>query len=210
MIDFFNVNNLIICGKANQDIPVEKLRKNKTDEVWLCGTDKRKGADLYFEIHGIKTSHKNVVEKFSKEVYNNGCGLTVSNTISGMLIYAWQHGYTDIEMLGTPMILEQYRSQRGCVEHIVNWLNENGLCVIWEDQNMAEKKNKPNEEKKAEQKTSEQKAESKATKEQKIVKVKVFENLTGEWGVFELGKSYEVSEVLAKQFVKDKLAEIEK
>ena len=107
------MNNLIICGKANQNVPVKKLRMNKTDEVWLCGTDIREGADLYFEIHGIKVPHKNVITKFEDEVIYNESGISPSNTISGMMIYAWLKGYKNITLLGCPMIINEYPQVQG-------------------------------------------------------------------------------------------------
>ena len=207
MIDFSNVNNLIICGKANQDIPVEKLRKNKTDEVWLCGTDRRKGADLYFEIHGIKVPHKNVVTKFEENIYNNKSGLSPSNTISGMMLYAWLHGYTHITLLGCPMMINEYVQHRETVERLMDYLNTHGLTVIWEERNMAtvneinEKPAKKNE------KVEKAAAPKKASAEP--VKVRILTELVGSYGKFRPGV-YELDAELAQQFINDKVAEAEK
>lgn len=204
------MNNLIICGKANQDISVEKLKKNKTDEVWLCGTDSRPGADLYFEIHGIKVRHKDakVVTKFDPEIYSksNLVGLTVSNTISGELIYAWMHGYKNIEILGAPMQLPEYLTQRGCVVQMVDYLNAHGLNVVWEDKmatvnEINEKPAKKNE--KVEKAVTTKKAE------EGTVKVRILTELLGSYGKFKPG-IYEIKAELAKQFIKDKVAEVEK
>ena len=191
------MKDLIICGKANQNVSVKKLRNNKDVEVWLCGTDSRSGADLYFEIHGIKVPYQNVVRKFEPEVYNNKAGLTVSNTISGMLIYAWQHGYKNITLLGAPMIIGEYPQQRVAVVQIVNYLNENGLNVVWEDINMAAKKNA---EKKAEGTETVETAVNNPKTSGPKIKVKITSFLCGEWGSFEPGV-YEIDARLALQFV---------
>lgn len=173
------MNRLIICGKANQDIPVKKLRTSKNDEVWLCGTDSREGADLYFEIHNIKVPHENVVRKFGEEVYNNKSGITVGNTISGMLIYAWLHGYKDITLLGCPMVIKEYPQQRETVERLVNYLNGNGLKVTWEDMNMSEEKKN---ELKA--KSEPKKEEPKQGFSSKKVKVKFLTLICASYGTF--------------------------
>lgn len=189
------MNALIICGKANQDIPVNKLKSSKNDEVWLCGTDTREGADLYFEIHGLKVQHKNVITKFDEGVYNNKSGLSPSNTISGMLIYAWQHGYTDITLLGCPMVIKEYPQQRETVVRLVNYLNQNGLKVTWEDMNMSETK-------KAAAKAEEKKEEEVEVKEvhsSKTVKVKFLSLICASYGTFQPEQVAEIPEDIYKE-----------
>lgn len=204
------MKDLIICGKANQNISVKKLRNGKDKEVWLCGTDSRPGADLYFEIHGIKVRHKDakVITKFEPEIYSksNLVGLTVSNTISGELIYAWMHGYKNIEILGAPMLLPEYLDQRGCVVQMVDYLNTHGLNVVWEDKmatvnEINEKPAKKNE--KVEKAVTTKKAE------EGTVRVRILTELLGLYGKFKPG-IYEIKTELAKQFIKDKVAEVEK
>lgn len=196
------VNNLIICGKANQNKPVSKLKDSPEDEVWLCGTDRRRGADLYFEIHGIKVNHENVIRMFGEEIYYNESGLSPSNTISGMLIYAWLHGYTDITLDGCPMIAPEYVDHKATVVKLVRYLRDKGLKIKWEEEMATAKKPA---EKKEEAKKPEQK-ESKTANKATVVKVAIGENLNGSWGTFTPGV-YELDADLAKQFVKDKLAE---
>lgn len=196
------MNNLIICGKANQDIPVKKLRMNKTDEVWLCGTDIREGADLYFEIHGIKVPHKNVITKFDDEVIYNESGISPSNTISGMMIYAWLHGYKNITLLGCPMIIKEYPQQRITVVQLVHYLNRHGCNVVWEEMNMA------TAQKNAEKQAPETKeVQEKEVHSSKMVKAKFKTVICASYGTFQPKQVAEVPEDIFKDLEKAGLVE---
>ena len=196
------MNNLIICGKANQDIPVKKLRMNKTDEVWLCGTDIREGGDLYFEIHGIKVSHKNVITKFDDEVIYNESGISPSNTISGMMIYAWLHGYKNITLLGCPMIIKEYPQQRITVVQLVHYLNRHGCNVVWEEMNMA------TAQKNAEKQAPETKeVQEKEVHSSKMVKAKFKTVICASYGTFQPKQVAEVPEDIFKDLEKAGLVE---
>ena len=196
------MNNLIICGKANQDIPVKKLRMNKTDEVWLCGTDIREGADLYFEIHGIKVPHKNVITKFDDEVIYNESGISPSNTISGMMIYAWLHGYKNITLLGCPMIINEYPQQRITVVQLVHYLNRHGCNVVWEEMNMA------TAQKNAEKQAPETKeVQEKEVHSSKMVKAKFKTVICASYGTFQPHQVAEVPEDIFKDLEKAGLVE---
>lgn len=198
------MNNLIICGKANQDIPVKKLRMNKTDEVWLCGTDIREGADLYFEIHGIKVPHKNVITKFDDEVIYNESGISPSNTISGMMIYAWLHGYKNITLLGCPMIIKEYPQQRITVVQLVHYLNRHGCNVVWEEMNMA------TAQKNAEKQAPETKeVQEKEVHSSKMVKAKFKTVICASYGTFQPKQVAEVPEDIFKDLEKAGLVEKE-
>ncbi len=198
------MNNLIICGKANQDIPVKKLRMNKTDEVWLCGTDIREGADLYFEIHGIKVPHKNVITKFDDEVIYNESGISPSNTISGMMIYAWLHGYKNITLLGCPMIIKEYPQQRITVVQLVHYLNRHGCNVVWEEMNMA------TAQKNAEKQAPETKeVQEKEVHSSKKVKAKFKAVICASYGTFQPRQVAEVPEDIFKDLEKAGLVEKE-
>ena len=198
------MNNLIICGKANQDIPVKKLRMNKTDEVWLCGTDIREGADLYFEIHGIKVPHKNVITKFDDEVIYNESGISPSNTISGMMIYAWLHGYRNITLLGCPMIIKEYPQQRITVVQLVHYLNRHGCNVVWEEMNMA------TAQKNAEKQAPETKeVQEKEVHSSKMVKAKFKAVICASYGTFQPRQVAEVPEDIFKDLEKAGLVEKE-
>lgn len=198
------MNNLIICGKANQDIPVKKLRMNKTDEVWLCGTDIREGADLYFEIHGIKVPHKNVITKFDDEVIYNESGISPSNTISGMMIYAWLHGYKNITLLGCPMIIKEYPQQRITVVQLVHYLNRHGCNVVWEEMNMA------TAQKNAEKQAPETKeVQEKEVYSSKMVKAKFKTVICASYGTFQPRQVAEVPEDIFKDLEKAGLVEKE-
>ena len=196
------MNNLIICGKANQDVPVKKLRMNKTDEVWLCGTDIREGADLYFEIHGIKVPHKNVITKFDDEVIYNESGISPSNTISGMMIYAWLHGYKNITLLGCPMIIKEYPQQRITVVQLVHYLNRHGCNVVWEEMNMA------TAQKNAEKQAPETKEfQEKEVHSSKMVKAKFKTVICASYGTFQPHQVAEVPEDIFKDLEKAGLVE---
>jgi len=198
------MNNLIICGKANQNIPVKKLRMNKTDEVWLCGTDIREGADLYFEIHGIKVPHKNVITKFDDEVIYNESGISPSNTISGMMIYAWLHGYKNITLLGCPMIIKEYPQQRITVVQLVHYLNRHGCNVVWEEMNMA------TAQKNAEKQAPETKeVQEKEVHSSKMVKAKFKAVICASYGTFQPRQVAEVPEDIFKDLEKAGLVEKE-
>lgn len=198
------MNNLIICGKANQDIPVKKLRMNKTDEVWLCGTDIREGADLYFEIHGIKVPHKNVITKFDDEVIYNESGISPSNTISGMMIYAWLHGYKNITLLGCPMIIKEYPQQRITVVQLVHYLNRHGCNVVWEEMNMA------TAQKNAEKQAPETKEiQEKEVHSSKMVKAKFKTVICASYGTFQPRQVAEIPEDIFKDLEKAGLVEKE-
>ena len=198
------MNNLIICGKANQDIPVKKLRMNKTDEVWLCGTDIREGADLYFEIHGIKVPHKNVITKFDDEVIYNESGISPSNTISGMMIYAWLHGYKNITLLGCPMIIKEYPQQRITVVQLVHYLNRHGCNVVWEEMNMATAQKNAKD---AEQKNEEAQEQTKEVHSSKKVKVQFKAVVCASYGTFQPHQVAEVPEDIFKDLEKAGLVE---
>ena len=79
------MKKLIICGKANMEKSVAEI-KEKNSELWMCGTDKRDGADRYFELHGIKVKHENVTTELPAKVYE--LGLPVNNTICALLVFA--------------------------------------------------------------------------------------------------------------------------
>ena len=120
------MKRLIICGKANQNIPVKKLRMNKTDEVWLCGTDIREGADLYFEIHGIKVTYE-----LPEKVYETG--LPINNSISALLVYAWLEGYKDIKLVGCQMWAKhEYQEARPTLAYCIGYIAAHGVKVEWD------------------------------------------------------------------------------
>ena len=195
------MNNLIICGKANQDIPVKKLKTSKTDEVWLCGTDKREGADLYFEIHGIKVPYKNVITKFGEEIYYNESGISPGNTISGMMIYAWLHGYKNITLLGCPMVEREYPQQRMTVVRLVHYLNRHGLNVVWEEMDMATAQKNVKEEPKNNE------VQEKEVHSSKSVKVKFKAVICASYGTFQPKEVAEIPEDIFKDLEKAGLVE---
>ena len=124
------IKKLIISGKANRDKTAEEIRKPGCD-LWLVGVDEREGADLYFELHGIRVKHENTVYELPAEVYNQG--LPINNSISAMLVYAWLQGYTDITIAGAPMVAnDEYVYQRPALAFIVGYLAGLGLKLAWD------------------------------------------------------------------------------
>lgn len=121
---------LIICGKANQEKSVAQI-KEKNSELWMCGTDPRKGADRYFELHGITVEHENTTTELPKEVYE--LGLPVNNTICALLAFAFMQGWKKIKVVGAPMdATHEYIKDRAAVAYVVGWLNGMGYEVEWE------------------------------------------------------------------------------
>lgn len=125
------MKGLVICGKSNSGIRTENIRIADFD-LWMLGTDSRRGADKYFELHGIKSEHPNTVYTLPDEVYN--MGLPVNCSIAAMLIYAYLYGYTDIVIKGAPMnATEEYLLQKPSVAFIAGWLKAKDVRVTWID-----------------------------------------------------------------------------
>ena len=124
------MKKLIICGKANMEKSVAEI-KEKNSELWMCGTDKREGADRYFELHGIKVKHENVTTELPAKVYE--LGLPVNNTICALLVFAYLSGYTKVTVLGAPMnATHEYIEQRPALAYVVGYLNASRMKIEWE------------------------------------------------------------------------------
>lgn len=124
------MKRLIICGKANLNITATQLKTRGT-ELWMCGTDPRDGADKYFEFHGLKVPHDNVITELPEEVYSQG--IPVNNTIAAMLVYAWLQGYKNVSVIGAPMNAKtEYLNQRPALAYVIGWLNAKGMNIEWE------------------------------------------------------------------------------
>ena len=124
------VKKLMISGKANRDQSLDEIREPGRD-LWLLGTDTRKGADKYFELHGIKVGHENTVYRLPDEGYEQG--LPINNSISALLVYAWMLGYTDIAVVGAPMLATvEYQEQRPALAFVVGYLAGLGLKLSWD------------------------------------------------------------------------------
>ena len=125
------MKRLIICGKANRGETTADDFKAKGTELWMLGTDARKGADRYFELHGIKVEHENVTYELPAKVYETG--LPINNSISALLVYAWMQGYTDIAVVGSPMLATvEYQEQRPALAFVVGYLAGLGLKLSWD------------------------------------------------------------------------------
>ena len=125
------MKTLIICGKASEWKNVNELKIDReTTELWMCGTDERKGADLYFELHDIKVKHKRVIRELPDEVY--AFGLPVNNTICALCVYAWLKGYKNVLVMGSPMLAtHEYIEQRPALAYIIGWLTARGMNIQW-------------------------------------------------------------------------------
>lgn len=130
MSDFISMKKLIICGKANMEKPAADIR-TKNSELWMLGTDPREGADKYFELHGIKVNHENTVYELPDSVYE--CGLPINNSISALLVHAWQSGYKDIALVGAPMnAKDEYINERPALAFVVGYIAGQGIKLSWD------------------------------------------------------------------------------
>jgi len=126
------MNELYIFGKANWYEPFTDYKKNGRT-LWALGTDEREGADLYFELHGIKINyHDKVIYELPNEVYS--VGVPINNSISALLVYAYLLGFKKIVVVGSPMKSgDEYIEQRPALGFVVGWLCGKGLEVVWKD-----------------------------------------------------------------------------
>lgn len=85
---------LVISGKANEnDTERFNYLKSKGFEVWACGTDKRDGADRYFEFHNLPCKENRIVIRgVRSEVEELSKIIPVNNTVSIMLAEAYFSG----------------------------------------------------------------------------------------------------------------------
>ena len=134
------MKKLIILGKA----PVKgKAGKDaKVDypgcEVWTVGTHKIKNADRYYEFHGIDVPGREMVRDVSTQTKLMAELLPLNNSVCVMLAEAYFEGYTDIEILGSPMIArDEYLRQRAalamCIGYIRGMTQEN-VYIKWPDE----------------------------------------------------------------------------
>ena len=125
------MKRLIICGKANRGETTADDFKAKGTELWMLGTDARKGADRYFELHGIKVEHKNVTYELPAKVYETG--LPINNSISALLVYAWLEGYKDIKLVGCQMWAKhEYQEARPTLAYCIGYIAHDGVKVEWD------------------------------------------------------------------------------
>ena len=123
------MKELLIIGKAPIQYQVYDL-KTKKNEVWMLGTDEREGADVYYELHGIKVNHPNTVYSLPDEVYR--FGLPINSSIGALLVYAYIKGYKRITLIGAPMdATHEYAMQKPAVACIIGWLMAKGVKVDW-------------------------------------------------------------------------------
>lgn len=129
-LTFFYMKNLIICGKANLEKSADEIR-TRNSELWMLGTDPRKGADKYFELHGIRVDHENTIYELPDSVYEQG--LPVNNSISALLIYAFLSGYKKISLVGCPMnSVQEYIEERPALAFVVGYFAGLGLRLEWD------------------------------------------------------------------------------
>lgn len=123
------MKELIILGKAPIKYKVSEL-KTSTNEIWMMGTDDRKGGDVYFELHGINVKHPNTIYSLPDQVYE--LDLPINNSICALLVHAYLLGYTNISIIGAPMeATHEYLQQKPAVAYICGWLKAKGISVKW-------------------------------------------------------------------------------
>lgn len=134
------MKKLIVLGKA----PVQGKAgiDAKIDypdcEVWTVGTHKIKNADRYYEFHGIDVPGREMVRSVSSKVETCAELLPLNNSVCVMLAEAYFEGYTDIEILGSPMIArDEYLKQRAalamCIGYFRGMSHEN-VHIEWPDE----------------------------------------------------------------------------
>jgi hypothetical protein len=122
---------VVISGRSNDEIPAEEIREEGW-ELWLLGTDPRDGADRYYELHEIPCKHEGAIRELPDEVYQ--MGLPINNSISALMVHAWQTGYTHIKVKGCAMIARsEYLQQRPAVAYVEGWIKSKGIDIEWTD-----------------------------------------------------------------------------
>lgn len=131
---------LIILGKA--PVPGKAgvdAREDYPDcEVWTVGTHKIKHADRYYEFHGIEVPGRQMVRDVRSEVKVASSLLPLNNSVSVMLIEAFFEGYTDIEILGCPMVArDEYTKQKPALAMCIGWvrgMSQDRVYIRWPEE----------------------------------------------------------------------------
>lgn len=124
------MKSLCICGTEPLGFSVEELHQ-KGFEIWMLGVDPREGADKYFELHGIASTHE-CIRELQDSIYE--FGLPINNSISALIIHAYLLGYKEIHVLGSPMRgQEEYEQQRPALGFICGWVSAKGVFCDWVD-----------------------------------------------------------------------------
>lgn len=120
---------LVILGKGECEYTIQQMH-DKGFEVWTVGTFEGDGADRYYEWHGIENGRE--VIRAYPDYLRKYEGLPLNNSISNMLIIAYEEGYKHIELLGCQMASkEEYLNQRAAVGMVVGFLMGKGLELNW-------------------------------------------------------------------------------
>ena len=134
------MNKLIILGKA----PVQGKAgiDAKIDypdcEVWTVGTHKIENADRYYEFHGIDVPGREMVRDVISEVKTCAELIPLTNSVSVMLAEAFVEGYTESEILGSPMIArDEYLKQRAALAMCIGYfrgMSHEDVHIEWPDE----------------------------------------------------------------------------
>ena len=134
------MKKLIILGKASVQgkAGIDAKVDYPDCEVWTVGTHKIKNADRYYEFHGIDVPGREMVRDVSTDTKLMGTLLPLNNSVCIMLAEAYFEGYTDIAILGSPMIArDEYLKQRAalamCIGYIRGLTHEN-VHIKWPDE----------------------------------------------------------------------------
>jgi hypothetical protein len=119
------MKKLIILGKA--PVAGKQCIDAKVDfpdcEVWTVGTHKIKNADRYYEFHGIDVPGRTMVRDVCEGVKKIAEVLPVNNSVCAMLMEAHFEGYSDIAILGSPMIArDEYLKQRAALAMCIGYI----------------------------------------------------------------------------------------
>lgn len=129
---------LIILGKAPvQGKPGMNARLDWPGcEVWTVGTHKIKNADRYYEFHGLSVEGREMIRTVSRHVREGLAEkLPLNNSTSVMLMEAYDEGYLDIEIQGSPMIArDEYLKQRAALAMCIGYVRASGVKVVWPEE----------------------------------------------------------------------------
>ena len=134
------MKKLIILGKApvKGKAGIDAKIDYPDCEVWTVGTHKIENADRYYEFHGIDVPGREMVRDVISEVKTCAELLPLNNSVSVMLAEAFFEGYTDIEILGSPMIArDEYLKQRAALAMCIGYfrgMSQENVCIKWPDE----------------------------------------------------------------------------
>lgn len=126
------MRSLVIAGVAGYLTDAEV----KGREVWTVGRAPFIGASRYYEFHGLSFPSVEKNRVYCRDVLPEVRSLPVpmTNSICLMLMEAFVEGYTDIEILRSPLTASfEYRTERMSLASCVMYCRCKGRNVIWKE-----------------------------------------------------------------------------